>query len=217
MKPVRIAVDVDEVLCPFVKTMSRWKYPNGPPNVAAKHPYNYATMFGITQRESKKMVDSFYFSNDFKLMRPFTESQLHLQRLHSCGYDLYCVTGRQSIARDTTEEWISTHYPGLFKDIIMTNSFTPLEIKKSSICDSLSLDLIIDDSYDTCVECVEQHVHAINFIGNPEYPWCHVNEYSESNWVGVYENILANTPGGGPSLTCNWIRSHDEFINQDPW
>ena len=149
MKPVRIAVDVDEVLCPFVKTMSRWKYPSGPPNVAAKHPYNYATMFGITQRESKKMVDSFYFSNDFKLMRPFTESQLHLQRLHSCGYDLYCVTGRQSIARDTTEEWISTHYPGL--------------------------------------------------------------------WVGVYENILANTPGGGPSLTCNWIRGHDEFINQDPW
>lgn len=211
MPPVRIAVDVDEVLCSFVKTMARWKYPKGAPPVPPKHPYNYATMFGITPQESKKMVDSFYFSEDFKRIQPFPESQVHLRYLMTCGYDLYCVTGRQNIAREQTEDWLNHHYPGLFKDLILTNSFTPREIKKSAVCDSLSLGMIIDDSYDTCMECMEHGVHSINFIGDPVYPWCKVNEHSEKTWNGVYENILSNTPGGGPSPTCDWVRSHDEF------
>ena len=211
MPPVRIAVDIDEVLCPFVRTMSRWKYPRGAPPVPPRHPYNYSQMFGITPLESKKMVDSFYFSKEFRDMRPFPETQVHLRHLAGCGYELYCVTGRQSLARDPTEEWIRTHYPGVFKDLILTNSFTPREVKKSTVCTGLSLGMIIDDSYDTCVECMEQGVHAINFIGDPVYTWCRVNEYSEKTWGGVYENIVSNSPGEGPSPTCEWIRGYDEF------
>lgn len=211
MNPVRIAVDIDEVLCPFVKTMARWKYPRSPPTVPAKHPYHYATMFGISQQESKKMVDSFYFSKDFKKMKPFPESQVHLRHLRNCGYDLYCVTGRQNLARDNTENWLLEHYPGVFRDLILTNSFTDREIKKSAVCESLSLNMIIDDSYDTCMECMESGVHPINYIGDPVYPWCQVNEHSEKTWKGVYENILTNTPGQGPSQTCEWVRGYDEF------
>tara|TARA_B110000858_G_scaffold115385_1_gene131875 strand:- start:1362 stop:2012 length:651 start_codon:yes stop_codon:yes gene_type:complete len=216
MPPVRIAIDIDEVLCPFVRTMTRWKYPKDPPTVPPRHPYNYATMFSITPRESKKMVDSFYFSQDFRDMQPFPQSQVQLKCLNACGYDLYCVTGRQQLARDNTEEWIQKHYPGVFRDLILTNSFTTREIKKSSVCESLSLAIIIDDSYETCMECMEQGVHSIHFIGDPVYPWCQVNEYSEKTWKGVYENILTNTPGEGPSPSCEWIRGYDEF-NPNPW
>ena len=211
MPPVRIAVDIDEVLCPFVRTMTRWRYPQGPPPVPPKHPYNYANMFGITPKESKKMVDSFYFSQDFRDMKPFPESQVHLRRLKGCGYDLYCVTGRQQLARNRTEDWIREHYPGVFRDLILTNSFTPREIKKSDVCESLKVDMIVDDSYFTCVDCMENGIHPINFIGDPVYPWCDVNEHSEQTWTDVYENILLNTPGHGPSSECEWVRGYDEF------
>ena len=212
--PYKIAVDVDEVLCPFVRTMTRWRYPRGAPQVPPKHPYNYSKMFGISPTESKKMVDSFYFSDEFLNMRPFPESQVHLRHLSNCGYDLYCVTGRQNIARNQTEEWLQLHYPGVFRDLILTNSFTPREIKKSAVCESLSVDAIIDDSYDTCIECMEQGgVHPINFIGDPVYPWCEVNEHSEKTWKDVYENIINNTPGDGPSNTCLWVRDYTDFSN----
>jgi len=75
----RVAVDIDEVLCPFLDTMSKWKYPNF--KAPQRHPYHYAKLFGISRQESKKMVDSFYFSYDFKNMKPFPESQVHLRQL----------------------------------------------------------------------------------------------------------------------------------------
>lgn len=211
MPPVRIAVDIDEVLCPFVRTMTRWKYPKGPPQVPPTKAYNYSQMFGISSKESKRMVYGFYFSRDFRDMKPFPESQVHLRHLAACGYDLYCVTGRQKLAREKTEEWLQEHYPDVFRDLILTNSFTHRETKKSTVCESLALDMIIDDSYDTCMECMEQGVHPINFIGNPVYPWCQVNEHSEKTWKGVYENVLNNSAGGGPSDTCDWVRGYDEF------
>jgi hypothetical protein len=210
---VKVAVDIDEVLCPFVKTMARFKYPRGPPStVPAKHPYHYATMFGITEKESKKMVSDFYFSNEFKNMKPFPETQVHLRHLRGCGYDLYCVTGRQNLARDVTEEWLRQHFPGVFNDLILTNSYTPNEIKKVDVCKSLAVDMIVDDIYDTCIDCLEEGIHPINFIGDPVYPWCQLNEHSEKNWKDVYENIIQNSSGDGPSGECSWIRGDDEFI-----
>jgi len=211
MPPVRIAVDIDEVLCPFVRTMTHWKYPRGPPSVPPAKAYNYSQMFGIDSHESKRMVYGFYLSQEFRDMKPFPQSQVHLHCLDACGYSLYCVTGRQSLAREKTEEWLQKHYPDVFRDLIFTNSFTPREIKKSSVCESLSIDMIVDDSYDTCMECMEQGVHPIHFIGDPVYPWCQMNEYAEKTWNGVYENILTNTSGEGPSPVCDWVRGYDEF------
>jgi len=107
---------------------------------------------------------------------------------------LYEVTGRQRLAQDVTEEWLDKHYPNIFKDVILTNSFTPWEIQKSHMCNVLGIDIIVDDSHQTCMNCLEHGIHPINYIGDPVYPWCHVGEYSEKNWKGVHDNIR---------LTCN--------------
>jgi len=161
-------------------------------------------MFNISETESKKMVNEFYFSKDFKEMKPFPESQVYLRHLRNCGYDLYCVTGRQSLARDVTEEWISEYFPNVFRDLILTNSYTPREVKKSEVCKSLAVDMIIDDIYETCMECIDDRIHPIHFIGDPVYPWCTPNEWSEKNWNTTYENILQNTSGIGPSNECTF-------------
>jgi hypothetical protein len=191
MAPLRIAVDVDEVLCPFLKTMSKWKYPGF--RAPARHPYHYGKLFRMTSKESKYMVDAFYFSEECHAMEPLEDSQKYLE-IMSKQYDLYVMSGRQDIARHMTEEWIGRNYPGVFKDIILTNSFTPHEVDKADLCHSLRMSAIIDDSFETCMKCIDRNVYPIHYIGYPVYPWCNMNPYSEQTWAGVHLNVMENVP-----------------------
>lgn len=192
MSPTRIAIDIDEVLCPFLDTMTRWKYPKF--RAPKKHPYHYGKLFGISKKESKKMVDHFYFTHDFAQMKPFPESQVHLRHMMGQGYELYAVTGRQRLATEVTEEWLQKYYPNVFRDVILTDSFTDYEIKKSQVCLKLGCSIIVDDSYTTCMDCLENGVHPIHFIGDPLYPWCEWGEWSEKDWLGVYNNVTSTSP-----------------------
>lgn len=188
---MRVAIDIDEVLCPFLGTMTKWRYPKFTP--PKRHAYHYASLFKISEKEAKKMVDTFYFTRDFAEMKPFPESQVHLKHLKGKGFDLYAVTGRQTLARPGTEDWLNLHYPGVFKDLVLTNSYTDWELPKVEVCKSLALDKIVDDNYAICMECKGRGIHPIHFIGNPVYPWARMNEHAETEWSGVYMNILENT------------------------
>ena len=48
----RIAIDVDEVLVPFVKPMATWKKLSMPKE---KCRYSYRDMFNITEKQSQKI------------------------------------------------------------------------------------------------------------------------------------------------------------------
>ena len=100
---------------------------------------------------------------------------------------MYVLTGRQDIAREETEAWIDTYFPGIFDDVILTNSYTPNEIHKADICRALNIGLIIDDNKAICDKCIENGVHALNFIGDEDsiYPWCEESDVSIQGWVDV--------------------------------
>jgi hypothetical protein len=83
---------------------------------------------------------------------------------------MYIVTGRQDTVRDETEAWIQTYFPYVFDDVILTNSYTPHEVKKSDICRALNIGLIIDDNKGICDQCIEAGTNALNFIGDDIYP-----------------------------------------------
>jgi hypothetical protein len=98
---------------------------------------------------------------------------------------MYIVTGRQDVVREDTELWIDRFFPGIFDDIILTNSYTPNEVKKVDICRSLNIGLIIDDNKSICDECIESGMIALNFVGVHDediYPWCEESEISIKGW-----------------------------------
>jgi hypothetical protein len=100
---------------------------------------------------------------------------------------MYVLTGRQDIAREETETWIDTYFPGVFDDVILTNSYTPNEIHKADICRALNIGLIIDDNKSICDKCIENGVRALNFIGDEDniYPWCEESDISIQGWNEV--------------------------------
>jgi 5'(3')-deoxyribonucleotidase len=176
----RIAVDIDEVLVPFVRPMAAWHRREMP--TARKYKYVYRDMFNVTEEESQRMVHDFYKTPEFLYLRPIMGSQRAMLRMRRGATKMYIVTGRQDAAREQTELWIDRHFPGIFDDIILTNSYTPMEVKKVDICRSLALDTIIDDSIDTCLECMQAGMDAIHFVGDEVYPWCEESDISVRGW-----------------------------------
>ena len=182
MHPYRIAVDIDEVLCPFVHTMAKWskrKIPKG------KYPYDYAIMFKISRNEAQRMVYSFYDSDEFKEMKPLELSRLYLDNIKKDTKKIYAVTGRQRVCELDTIHWINKWYPGIFDDVILTDSYTQREIAKADVCKSLAISVMIDDNYKTCVECMDVGINAINYVGEPMYPWAMTSVISCKNWAEV--------------------------------
>ena len=184
----RIAVDIDEVLMPFVKPMAKWRKLTMP--TKTKYSYIYSNMFKITNDESSEMVREFYNSETFREIKPFDDSLKAIKLLREQYDKIYIVTGRQSCARDVTEKWIDTHYPGLFDDVILTNSFTNHEVFKSDICTCLDIGTIIDDNDVTCALCKHVGVKPIHFAGYDgvnKYPWCYMNTNSILGWSEILE------------------------------
>ena len=177
----RIAVDLDEVLVPFVRPMAQWHKREMP--TARKYKYVYRDMFHVSEDESRRMVLDFYKTPEFLYLQPITGSQRAIIRMRRGAKKMYIVTGRQDAAREQTELWIDRHFPGMFDDVILTNSYTPHEIQKVDVCRSLALDTIIDDNIDTCLHCMEAGMNAIHFVGDEVYPWCEESDLSLKGWL----------------------------------
>ena len=190
---MRIGVDIDEVLAPFLKTMVQSKNLKLP--AMKKYPYVYSTMFGMSQRESSKMVDEFYRTEEFRRMRPIHGSQVTLRVLQNKGHEIYAITGRQAIAEDVTFDWLEEHFPKTFTDCYLTNSFTQYETDKSVIANQLGLGLMIDDSLYTCQECEASGISSVQFIGSPVYPWCKDDQHvmTVGNWKEISEIFVYET------------------------
>lgn len=184
----RIAVDVDEVLVPFVRPMAKFKKLKMP---TEKCRYVYREMFEITEPQSRKMVREFYDSEAFDALQPIEYSQAVLRLMRPYVDKMYIVTGRHDCVREKTEDWLNAYFPGIFDDVILTNSFTSYEIQKYDICHSLNLDTIIDDSDTTCGVCKHWGMDAYHFAGynGKEYEWCKKDDISVLSWVELYKKL----------------------------
>jgi 5'(3')-deoxyribonucleotidase len=187
MKAMRIGIDIDEVLAPFLPTMTRWRSPQRP--LPAKYKYLYRDIYDISEKESVKLVRDFYESEEFVRMPPIKYAVDAMTELKK-GNKLFIVTGRQEVVRDKTQMWIQENFPGIFEDVIMTNSYTSIEIPKADVCKLLSIGLMIDDNFDVCRDCLDKNVAAVNFIGDPMYPWCEESIISVRSWKTVRDTLI---------------------------
>ena len=183
----RVAIDVDEVLVKFLFPMAKHHHQVHKLRTKPKYNYVYREIFQVDEPTSQKMVRDFYKSQDFVDLTPIPGSQMAMFNLKQRYEKMYVLTGRQDMAREETEAWIDTYFPGIFDDVILTNSYTPNEIHKADICRALNIGLIIDDNKSICDRCIENDVRALNFIGGEEeiYPWCEESDISIHGWANV--------------------------------
>ena len=70
-----IAVDIDEVLVPFLPELAKFhqKRVRHPVKMPIRY-YHYAPLFNITEEESSKLVSDFYRSEEHSKLKPLTGS-----------------------------------------------------------------------------------------------------------------------------------------------
>lgn len=188
----RIAIDIDEVLMPFVKPLAKWNKLAMP--TKPKYGYVYSDMFNISSAESRVMVRDFYKSEVFGMIQPFEGSVEAMTELRKHSDKMFIVTGRQEYARTETEDWINVHYPGIFDEVILTNSYTNHEVYKSDLCMCLNVGIIVDDNDTICALARRVGVTAIQFAGHDGknvYPWCSYSKNSVLSWPEAVKKIIS--------------------------
>lgn len=150
----KIGVDIDEILSETVRTFLDF-YNN-------KHStsfvfdvitdYHFGKLIGISLDEEKRAVGEFYSSEVARDLPTLPGSVKAIKKLAQEN-ELYAVSSRPTQLMPLTTEWINSHYPNCFTDIILTNSHFDATKTKSDVCKNLELDIFIDDQIVYAEDC----------------------------------------------------------------
>jgi len=186
-----IAVDVDEVLFPFVAEFVEFDNTIHGGNLTAEDffCYEFESVIGIPQEEAVKRVYAFNDA-DHSDIDPLPATQDAIWELAD-RYDLTVVTARHPRFAGRTHQWINSHFEGAFSKLIHIGYH--LEMKtpktKAAVCHELGAVALIDDSLGHVTCCAEGGVEGVLF-GN--YPWNQAAELPEGvtrceDWPQVLE------------------------------
>lgn len=167
-KPI-LAIDIDEVLFPFMVTMLE----------------HTNSTYGLSHsiEEVKDFNLGFWsISDSDAIERVHTVSRLDHRSVNALPnansalsllkgqYQIFIVTSRHEEFRARTEEWLSHHFPGLYDKLIMTgNHYSGREFRsKAEVCLELGVSMLVDDQLHYAKESAQLGLPCILF---GDYPW----------------------------------------------
>ena len=183
----RVAVvDVDEVLFPFIGPFLKWSRVKP---TAEKHSNSISKIMNTSEHYTQNRINRFIHSEYFEYIEPIKHSHQGLAYLRENGYKIYATSGRQNINRQRTEYMLDTYFPYLVDDLLLSNKYSDRYTSKLNLYHSVGADLIVNDNIDTCNKSTREGINAINFIGDPVYPWCSENPHSARSWIDVIGRV----------------------------
>lgn len=183
-----VAVDIDEVLFPFVDEFAK------------HHNELYGTKLRQSDFTSYKFEEVLAGSFEDALAKVYAFNELEhldiaplvdLEGLQEITdrYALVAVTARNPRFERQTNQWISQHFPNVFTDIKMIGYAPVMErpVTKVAVCLELGAIALIDDSVSHVSECAAEGVTGILF---GDYPWNNTeilppNVYRCTDWQQV--------------------------------
>ena len=168
---MNIAVDIDEVMANFLEQFIQFQEKEYGKRVQFENitSYSLKDFFGVSEKEEIRQIYEFYTTEFFRNIKPIPNSKESLEKLKGQGHRLFVITARQSHIENETIEWVNTHYPGIFEDIIITNegAKTTSYERKADVCTTLGAHIIIEDSFKNAYESAQKGMKAILF----NKPW----------------------------------------------
>ncbi len=155
---MKIGIDLDDVLVQFLAALIKYHNDTYGTNLKFEqfHSYQFWKIWGGNKKEAIQKVYDFYESPYFENILPVDGAQKTIQFLSSKNYDLYIITSRPSDISKKTRESVQKHFPNCFKKIYFTNQYSKNTnpTKKKEICDSLNVDILIEDSVEYALDCL---------------------------------------------------------------
>ncbi|MBN2880651.1 hypothetical protein JXM83_01240 [Candidatus Woesearchaeota archaeon] len=190
---MKIGIDLDEVLADFLSTLIEYHNINYGTSLIREQfkSYRFWETWGGTREDAIQKVYDFYQTPYFKNIKPVLDSQKAVDIL-KLNNDLVVVTSRQNDIAEATREWIAQHFPNTFSEVYFANHYSQngSSTTKKQICDSLGVDVLIEDSLEYSLEClnINRKIMLLNC------PWNISSElpkeiYRVNSWKNIINSI----------------------------
>ena len=167
-KPI-LAVDIDEVLFPFMVTMLDHTNSTYGLSHSIDEVKDFDLKFwNISASEAIERVHA-VSSMDHRTVTalPYAKSSLVLLKAQ---YQIFIVTSRHEEFRARTEEWLAHNFSDLYDKLIMTgNHYSGRQFRsKAEVCLELGVSMLVDDQLHYAKESAQLGLPCILF---GDYPW----------------------------------------------
>jgi len=188
-----IGLDLDEVLADFINNFLAYYNNINKTSFKQEEIYDY-NIFKVWKQPKEKIMKSiydFYKTPYFENIKPISGAVEGVEIL-SQKHELKIITSRQNDIKQKTIKWIEKYFPNKFSQTYFTNhfSFNGSSSKKSEICLSENVDIMIEDSPEHAIDCasVSTKVMLLN------RPWNKSNKFSKNilrvqSWKEIIKNI----------------------------
>jgi uncharacterized HAD superfamily protein len=172
----RIAVDCDDVLVDFMGGLADWhnkSYGTQLTKEDFRDGLDMSSVVGLTREEGiERIMQYVRLLNECKnrISPAISGAREALNYLHNEGFDFALVTARSSYSEPATFEEMRFKFPGLFSEIYfsLNKAFGGVQRKsKAQICLDERLDLLIEDTPRTALECADAGIYVLLF----NQPW----------------------------------------------
>lgn len=168
---MNIGVDLDEVVGDTMSAVIAFHNEKYGTTLKKKDflSYRFWEIWGGTREDAIRKMYDFFETDHFKNINPAVGSLLALELLKKSGHKIFLITGRQTHIIKKTEEWIEKNFPEIFDELHFANSYslTDAPRKKSDLCKSLGITLLIEDDMDHVRECSKAGLTTLLF----NQPW----------------------------------------------
>ena len=160
-----IAVDIDDVLFPFVGGVAKFHNDRHGTQLTAGdfNTYDFVDVWGGSQEDSMKLIDDF-LAMDHSLIRPLEGSVDAIKRLKK-DFRVVSITARNGIFEPNTVKWLSMHFPGLLDGAYFAGNRhdgRPYR-SKGDICREVGANILIDDSPHNLLSATEYGIDGVLF------------------------------------------------------
>lgn len=146
---MKIAVDLDDVLCSFIAEFLKWYNPQHNTNWEFSDvvDYHWPNFMHTTVDQAIKDVHEFFLSEGFANL-PLIPGAAEFVRQLANQNELYIITARQYVAEAITYTYLEKNFPGVFRGVLFANHYSmdgsPARTK-GELCEQAGCELIIDD------------------------------------------------------------------------
>lgn len=156
---MKIGFDLDEVLTDQLPAII--EYHNAVYGTALTREQfrslRYWEAWGGTKEEAIQKVYDYYRIDYFRNISPVAGSHEAVDALKQ-SHDLCIITSRPNDFAQETRDWVNLHFPESFSSINFANHYAQSgkPKTKSEICDSLGVNVLVEDSLEYALECRKQ-------------------------------------------------------------
>jgi 5'(3')-deoxyribonucleotidase len=170
MKRQIIAVDIDDVLFPYVlEVVEHYNMSKGGKlSIDDFHTYHFMEVWGGNEDEATEIAHGIH-RRDFLHTLPVVGAKAALAELAK-RYELHIVTSRPAIFEQKTKEWVEKYFPGIFMrvDVVGNHYDGSATHSKVEVCQELGSSYLIDDQPKYIQECADKGMRGILF---GDYGW----------------------------------------------